>query len=242
MTYNYTKALVLAILLGTALPGFSQKADVKTSLERQALQAVAQQQATVQISTTLQKAQTMRDLMCRPLRGCKDQVVRYITKTRQCQGILAQGTNRVYVPASCVEKEGFRLTSMQLVFANGRKAVGTQHLVNVVDDIAFIPVEQSLIQGLRGLPVNSIPRGKTLRETFGNKIENFLLSFFHSRGVNDGQRYWALRHPGSKVNVKIGEPVVYQGKVVALVREVPHMFHRGFWGNVSEEPLALIRS
>ena len=242
MTYNYTKALALAVCLGAALPSFSQKVDVNTSLERQALQAVAQQQATVQISTTLQKAQTMRDLMCRPLRGCKDQVIRYITKTHQCQGVLAQGTNRVYVPASCVEKDGFKLTSMQLVFANGRKAVGTQLSVNVVDDIAFISVQPALVKGIRGLPVNSIPRGKTLREMFGNKIENFLLSFFHSRGVNDGQRYWALRHPGSKVSVKIGEPVVYQGKVVALVREVPHMFHRGFWGNVSEEHLALIRS
>ena len=79
---------------------------------------------------------------------------------------------------------------------------------------------------------------KTIKKV-GEDIENFLLSFFHSKGVPSHRRSRIggfSHHP----TVKVGEPVLYQGKVIALVKQIPFTFRRGIFGGISESPFAII--
>ena len=240
---SYIKFTLAAVLTICSVAAFAQKAQLNTNVTRAVTLAQRQQQATVIVTSTLQKAIKMSDKVCRPLRGCKDQVISYETKTNTCKGTLDQSGKRIYVTADCVSKSGYTLSGVKLKFANGKVGTGTEHAVSVKEDVASIAVSPALTRGLQGFTFAAIPQGKSLRDMFGTKIENFLLSFFHQNGVPERRK---CRIGSSlfrtKPTIKEGDPVIYQGKVIALVKDVPYTFRRGAFGKVSEDALAIIRS
>ena len=148
---SYTKVVFTLVLLNLSGYGFSQSA-LGNYIARAAARAIHTQQAAVKITATLKKPQTMQDLMCRPIRYCKDQVISYVTKTSRCQGTLDLGSNRVYMPANCVQKDGYTLESVSLTFANGRTVSNRPDAIEVSQEIAFVRVKPEVIQGLNGLP------------------------------------------------------------------------------------------
>lgn len=240
---TYLKLLLGTLLISMPLATFAQ---LSTRVERvvSAAQTQAQQlqQAAVTVTATLKKPVKMSDMMCRPVRGCKDQIISYETKTNTCRGTLEQGGQRVYVTADCVSKKDYALSSVKLQFSNGKVAMGTGRAVSVKEDVAYVAVKKDVTRGLHGLAFSKIPKGQSLQKTFGNQIEDFLLSFFRQKGVPSRGRCRIGGNPYRRsTTVKVGEPVIYRGKVIALVRQIPSFFRRGIFGGVSESPLAIIR-
>ena len=239
---SYIKTLLVAALLHISGAAFSQNTRLYNTVERSVTSAQAQaqqiQEATVVVTSTFQKPVKMSDVMVRRPR-CKDQVLSYKTKTVTCRGTLAASGQRVYTTANCARQDDYTLSTVSLKFSNGRVAKGGRGAVAVSGDVAYVSVKADVTRGLRGLNFASIPAGKSLLDTFGEDIENFLLSFFHSKGVPSHRRSRIggfSHHP----TVKVGEPVLYQGKVIALVKQIPFTFRRGIFGGISESPFAII--
>lgn len=240
---TYLKLLLGALLISMPLATFAQLSTrVERAVNTAQVQAQQLQGAAVTVTATLKKPVKMSDVMMRRPR-CKDQIISYETKTNTCRGTLEQGGRRVYLTADCISKKDYTLFSVKLQFANGKVAVGNKNSVAVKEDIAYVAVKEDVTRGLHGLAFSKIPQGQSLQKTFGAQIEDFLLSFFRQQGVPSRGRCriggGALCH--AKKTVKVGDPVVYQGKVIALVRQIPSFFRRGLFGGVSESPLAIIR-
>ncbi len=240
---TYLKLVLGAFLISMPLATFAQ---LSARVERVASSAQAQaqqlQEAYVTVTATLKKPVKMSNVMCRPVRGCKDQVISYETKINTCRGTLEQSGQRVYVIADCVSRKDYTLSSVKLQFSNGKVAAGTGRAVSIKEDVAYVAVKEDVTRGLHGLAFSKIPQGQSLQKTFGDEIEDFLLSFFRQRGVpSRGRCRIGGKSSGHSNTVKIGEPVIYQGRVIALVRQIPSFFRRGIWGGVSETPLAIIR-
>ncbi len=239
---SYTKLLLTVMLVSVYAPAFTQDAHISANLQRAAAAAQNQWESSALVTAVFQKPVKMSDVMCRPTRGCKDQVISYEKKTNTCRGTLAQSGKRVYMTADCVTASGYTLSSISLQFANGKVAKGTEKAVVVAEDTAYALVKEDVTRGLRGLAFASIPKGQSLQETFGEKMTRFLVDFFRQKGVSSRRM---CRIGGSmskgKARLRVGEPVIYQGKVVALVKDVPSRFPRLF-GKVSENALAVIRS
>lgn len=240
---SYIKTLLVAALLSLSMATFAQTSRLSNNVERSVSVAQAQaqqiQEAAVSVTATFQKPVKMSDVMCRRPR-CKDRVISYETKTNTCRGTLAKGGVRVYTTADCMQQKDFALSTVKLKFANGRTASGGQGAVTFSGDIAYIAVQANVTRGLNGLDFAFIPKGKSLIDMFGEEMEHFLLTFFHEKGVPARRRVRVGRvstHP----TVKIGDPVLYNGKVIALVKKIPYIFRRGPFGGVSESPFAIIR-
>ena len=239
---TYLKLMLGAFLISMPLATFAQ---LSTHVERVVTTAQIQtqqlQQAAVTVTATLKKPVKMSDMMCRPVRGCKDQIISYETKTNICRGTLERGGQRVYITADCVRKKDYTLSAVKLQFANGKVATGTGRAVSIKEDVAYVAVKEDVTRGLQGLAFSKIPQGQSLQKTFGDQIEDFLLSFFRQKGVPSRGRCRIGSSLSRASTVNVGEPVIYQGKVIALVRQIPSFFRRGLLGGVSESPLAIIR-
>ena len=140
-----------------------------------------------------------------------------------------------------MNEKDYTISSVKLKFSNGKLAAGTGRAVFIKEDVAYIAVKEDVTRGLHGLAFSKIPQGQSLQKTFGAQIEDFLLSFFHQKGVPSRGRCRIGGSSSHGTTVKVGEPVIYQGKVIALVRQIPTVFRRGIFGGVSENPLAIIR-
>ena len=241
---SYIKTLLAAALLNLSAAAFAQNSRLPNNVERSVASAQAQaqqaQEAAVSITATFQKAVKMSDVMCRRPR-CKDQIISYETKTNICRGTLAKSGVRVYTTANCMRHKDFALSTVTLKFANGRTASGGHGAVGFSGDIAYVAVQASVTRGLNGLDFAVIPQGKSLMDVFGDEIESFLLSFFHEKGVPARRRARVGRISTRHPTVKLGDPVLYNGKVIALVKQVPYIFRRGPFVGVSEKPFAIIR-
>ncbi len=225
--------------LGTA--ALAQQA-FEPSLARAVAQAQLLREAAVEVSATLAKPVKMSDVMFRRPRGA-DMVIRTDYKTTSCKGTLDQSLTRVYVPTVCVAQEGYTLAKLTLVFANGIRAQGTQNTVQTLGEVSFVRTSVQSTKGLHGLVFEAVPNGQSLQRTFGEQMGEYLLSFFRRRGVSAHRTRLRI---GAVVRgaptLQVGEPFLYNGKVVALVQEIPATLKRGFWGDVPEDALAIIRS
>lgn len=239
---SYTKLLLAVVFMNVYATASAQNTRLQTNLQRAAATAQAQQESSVLVTAVLRKPVKMSDVMCRPTRGCNNQVVSYKQKTNTCRGTLSQSGKRVYMTADCVTESGYNLSSVSLQFANGKVAKGTGQSVVVEEDTAYALVKEDVTRGLHGLVFATIPQGQSLQETFGKKMTYFLADFFRQKGVSSRR----LCRMGSSlgrgnITLRVGEPVIYQGKVVALVKDVPSRLPR-LSGKVSENALAVIRS
>ncbi len=239
---SYTKLLLAVLLVSLWATVFAQSSRLETNLQRAVATIQNQREASVLVTAVLRKPVKMADVMCRPTRGCKNQVIAYEQKTNTCRGTLSQSGKRVYMTADCVAADDYTLSSISLKFANGKVAKGTQNAVVVKEDAAYALVKADVTRGLRGLAFEAIPQGQTLQETFGEKMTHFLANFFRQKGVSSRRM---CRIGGGfgrgDITLRVGDPVIYQGKVVALVKEVPSRLLRHS-DKVSEHALAVIRS
>jgi len=231
------KMMLMFACLFVVTMAFAQKeSDLKENVTR----AVNENTSEVNITVDWQKPVRMRDLMSRPPRGGADgdMVIRYDTKTLSCKGMLTD-TGRVVMPAVCVQNEYFTLTGVTLSFSNGQKLTGDQNSLSIKEELAYIPVSADVTRGLTGVPLARIPAGKTLHETFGKKVSFFLLNFFQTHGIRSRARRTGVVMP--KPNLQIGDAVMLDGRLVALIKEVPHVYSAGFSGIAPEFPLAIVR-
>ena len=231
------------ILAGTFLLCNGVQAENITSaqIERNLNQAVLLDQARVQIATDWEKEVHMRDLMARPPRmGAGNPVIEVKHTTKNCQGVLLAGNEYVAVPAVCLKNGNFSLKQVRLSFANGRQATGKQGSVSIQGDIGYIRLGKQIAQGLRGLPVKIVKNGG-LQETFGSNMTFALHRFFTSFGVAFKNRVCRVGKQSPRSRLTVGEPVLFEGKLVALVKEVPSRYGT-LSGDVSESSLALFRS
>jgi len=166
---NYLTLVLGALLISMPLVSFAQQTRLSAKVERATLAAQDQAQqlreATVTVTATLKKPVKMSDVMFRPVRGGRDQVISYETKKHTCQGTLDQSGKRVYISADCVNKKGFTLSSVKLHFANGKVATGTKRAVYVQKEIAYVSVSPDVTRGLRGLACSKIPALQNLQKT-----------------------------------------------------------------------------
>lgn len=225
---------VLCLLLGVS--AFAQS---EVTLKRNITRAVNENNSEVALTVKWKKAVRMRDVMSRPPRmGANgNMVIRYDTKTTSCNGILTN-TGYVATPAVCVQDDDFTLAEITLQFANGQRGTGHGQSFSVKEDVAYIRVRAELTRGLTGVPLAKIPTGQSLHETFGSQMTSFLVNFFNKRGIH--ARFCRIGHSSVKPDLHVGDAVILDGKLVALVKEVPSVYRANIFGKAPEFPLAII--
>lgn len=222
----------------------TQKEDLGPAVRRSVAKAekTSRQNKTAAVSLNFEweKKIYLFDMVRRRRPGVQNTLVNVEKKSTQCKGVLLAGVNRVATPASCAKgKKGFELKRVNLSFANGKKGVSAANSVSVDGEIAQIAVSSALTQGLEGARAAAVPQGQSLKETFGDGVSHELALFFASRGVVSAR---ANRLSGMKRTLKVGDPFFYQGKLVALVSDVPARLPVSLFGGVSEDSLAVFRA
>lgn len=238
----YIKVFVSLLLATVPLGTFAQRAAFTPALDRAAAQAKQLSDSTVQVMLDWHKEVKMSDVMFRRPR-VKDSVISVKRKQTYCKGTLLQDGEHVLIPAVCAHKNKYHLDQVTLKFANGYVAQGSAQVLRTKEDIAVITVNAQATQGLRGLPVAAIPSGQTLQETFGESMKDWLLQFFHRKGIPSRSRRCGRHRYRTRSNpsLQVGDPVIYNGKLVALVQKIPHVYRDNVFGGVTEKYLALVR-
>lgn len=208
----------------------------QTDLQRAITRATLPAQAQVNITFSWEKVIYARDVMRRPARmGAGKTVIGADKQTTSCKGILTQG-NEVITPAVCAENGKFALKKINLKLANGKTVSYLANALRVKEDVAYIRLSKEDTHGLTGILTAPIKQGQSLSGFIG---ENALVQFFRSNGVPA-----KARRPGmgrqTRSNLKIGDALFANGRVVALVKKVPHHY-RTLLGGLAEEAFAVIR-
>jgi len=231
----------ISILLGGLLlcaPLYAKQLQPEVS-EQNVRQAVRFEQAKVQLTFTWEREVRVRDLMLRPARHkAGDTVVRVDHETTSCQGVLLEGNTHVAVPAVCAERAGSSLQNIHLAFINGRQTDVTPHSISVRGELDYISLPAQAAGTLRGLAVSAVRPGQSLQEKFGSDMTLALHRFFTSFGVAFEKRVVQIGNFSPKKRLQVGEPLFFEGKLVALVKHVPHRYSTS-GGKVSENSLAL---
>lgn len=236
--YIFAAGIIYCMLgsMAQAQPSSSQ------TLTRRLHQEIRAQQAKVQLMLTWEKEIRMRDLMSRPPRmGAGNPVISVENKNTVCQGVLLEGNRRVVFPAVCFENDDFLIKKMQISLRNGRRISVAAEQFYTKGDMGYIPLDAQAAQGLQGAAVRVLRRGESLQSSFGSSMTQALHQFFTSHGIAFKTRVCHLGGNGCRRSLQVGEPVFFEGKLVALVKEVPHRYGT-VWGTVSEEALAVFRS
>lgn len=213
------------------------------NLQRRLNQEIQTQQAKVEININWEKEIHMRDVMSRPPRmGAGNPVIGVKQDTTTCQGVLLEGNTRIALPAVCFKNGNFEIKQLRLSFSNGRQATGTKSCIYTQDDMGYIRIEAQTAQSLRGVPVGVLKPGKSLQDTFGSAMTMALHRFFSSHGIAFRTRVCRIGSNRYRCgSLKTGEPVFFEGKLVALVKYAPSRYST-VWGKVSEDALAVFRS
>ncbi len=190
-------------------------------------------QAVVSLTFAWTKPTTSRQFAPYPSRGGihKSQEVTTIkTKTTQCKGILLEN-DKVATPEVCIRKKGWQLDKITLVFADATEVEKSADALEIVEDIAYVNVENVGGNGVRGLPFLPIPaEEKNLLKYFDDdNIEAALTSFLLSKGVIKHGHFGGKRHHQAVKRhlsrIELGDAFVYQGRVVALVKKKVHWYY-----------------
>ena len=233
---KYITNVVVCSIICVGSFGFA-KANT-ADLERNVKHAINRQLAEVNITLNWSHNVKMKDVMSRPPRGSarnSNIVLKKETKQTRCKGTLTQ-TGQVVMPTVCINHGNWELENFALLFANGKKGVGTTKSIYIKKDVAYIKVAPELTKGLTGIPVLTTPKGKSLKEHFGRGILDTLSSFFHSKGVEISRRYLRPGKVYRDFTLQVGDAVLYKGQLIALVKkDVKHLYE------ISEQPLAVLR-
>ncbi len=231
-------AAVLGVLIGTS-------ASAHSTLEFKIARAVAAAQMVpayqVQVTTHFQKAVHLHERMLRTPRRPADpnQILRVEHAQKQCRGVLVNKGAQVVVPSVCLAHGEFAVSQLVLHFANGQEYQTDLRNVALKEDVAWITIDTRVVNGLKSAVIGKVDEGQTLQEMYGEPMTAFLEQWFQAHGVAPKHRY-RIGYLHGKPQLEIGEPLFYQGKLVALVKN--HAFtYRNFWGGVSERIFAIVR-
>ena len=233
---------VFLALLTANVSAFAQVSALKGKIVRVvANAAVGKTGYEVQLTTTLQKDVQLQDTMFRPARGAaqNNPVVSTKTKTLNCAGILVANGARIVTPAACVQADGYELQKISILFKNGDEWTMYGKPLAVLGDLAWLSVPKNVTVRLPSIAIAPVGADKTLQEKYGPDMTQFLREFYESRGVV-ARRNLRVGKAYQPARLRIGEPVIYKGKVVALVKNNISTFGT-LTGGVSESALALIR-
>ena len=229
-------------MLGILPPVFAQPSVSHAPVERAVFQAEQDhrlQAAVADLDFRWERSIYLSDMISRRRPGFKEVRLAVRQKQTHCRGVLAADRRRVLTVASCAKApNGFSLKEVRISFSNGTSGTARADAVRVNDGLAEITAADSWAKGLKGAPVGTVPAGQTMAEAFGADISDRLLQFFIRRGVISAR---ASRLTGVKNTLEVGEPFFYQGKMVALVSQVPGRLPVSRWGNVSEKHFLLLR-
>ena len=127
----------LAVLLNIS-PLAAQTLDQQVT--RAVSKAISHQPVHVDVQIKLAKPIYMSDYMWRRPR-CKDVIIRWEQKENSCTGTLRTDLQRVYIPATCAQEEKYRISQVEITFANGRKLQTSGKAVRILKDKAFIALQ-----------------------------------------------------------------------------------------------------
>ncbi len=221
----------------------AQASSVETYVRRSAY--AAQQAASSKVTLRFMWSKPVRisDVMNRRPRG-EDVVVRVDQATTTCTGTVSN-EGRIYFVADCLAHDSFEfehLKKVQATLSNGVQLEGGQNNIETPQDsdVAWVLVTKATLQGVTPVSVRHTPQGKSLQEAYGEAMTQKLKDFFHSKRVPASRRSCRIGGHSSSPKVSVGDPVIIDGKLVALIKSIPHSY-RGIWGGVSEGSLAIIR-
>lgn len=239
---SYAIALSGMILVGFYAPALANAQNLTNRVSRIIFSKMEQQRETYHVHISLQwkKDITLGDLMWRnPRRPArKDQVVQSKRVFSDCLGVLTNEGTRVLFPAVCLQKDGYELESVELSFQNGSRVSKSAQEIISRGEISQTEVSLQTTQGLPSVEVGIVPQGKSLQEFFGDGMIAHLRTFFHGKNIFSCHVRRGLI--SSRPNLTIGEPLIYQGRVVALVKKEIDTYADGF-GGVSESAFAIVR-
>ena len=240
---SYTIVLALVMLAGFCAPALASEQNLAERVARTVLTKAVQQTQNVygvQISLHWEKEITLGDMMLRrPRRPArKEQVIKSKHTTTDCLGVLTDGGARVLFPSVCLQKNGYVLESMDLSFQNGSYVSKSAQEIVSRGEISQLEVPWQMTAGLPAAVVSTTPENKSLQAFYGEEMTSHLRTFFHDRNIFSCRVRRGL--VSSRPNLTIGEPLVYQGRVVALVKEEVSTYADGF-GGVSESAFAIVR-
>lgn len=241
---SYVKIILPVLLLSVSGVSWAAGPDLKTNVERAVVQVVLGQEAAryaVTVSLDWKKEVTMGDLMLRAPRrpARKDQVIQVKQKNTVCRGILANQGTRVLMPAVCLREGKYQLDKLTFIFQNGRSYSQSAQHVAVKEEVAWADVPAELTAGIPSATVSAVPQGQSLQDFYGAGMTSHLRSFFHAKKVTALSR----TRPGKPIRgpeLQLGDALVYQGRVVALVKKVVSSYGNAF-GGVSESAFAVLR-
>lgn len=219
---------------------FAQPDSLNTQLERNVYTATQEASSKASIRFKWEKAVRISDVMTRRPRGA-DVVVRWDHATTTCSGVVST-ENRVYFVADCLEPGSFdfeHLKEVQVSFANGQQVVGGKNTIGRYNDVAWVLAPYASLQGVQKLTVLHTPKGQSLQDAYGEAMTRKLKSFFRSKSIPARSHSCRIGYTPHTPKVAVGDPVIIDGKLMALMRYVPSGY-QGFWGGVSENSLAVI--
>lgn len=167
----------------------------------------------------------------------------YGEKTTHCEGVLIGQGDKVATVKECFENGRASLKQVTLFFSNKKTAVGNRNTVDVHNDMAFIRVNPQVTQGVKTVQVGLVPADQSLQEYYGRGVGAELMSFMMQKGIfptRNRCRIGASSWRG-KPQLKLGTPFFWNGKVVALFKEVPRRISVSLFGGISEGALRLFR-
>ncbi|WP_428075160.1 hypothetical protein [Candidatus Avelusimicrobium luingense] len=242
---------IIVVFLLTAVLGSTQlaahhvtSAELKTELARAVAQETLKNSLNVyevQATVSFEKKILLKDTMFRPARHPADsnQVLSVETAQKQCLGVLVSKGSQVVLPAVCLEQGNYQPTRIVMKFKQGNEvSVKADDLV-IREDVAWVNVDAALTKQNPYVIFTRTEQGKTLQDKFGEPMSEHLKQFFRKRGVVERRRC-RMGMVYSDSRLRVGEPVFYQGKLVALVKARTKTYG-GLLGGVSESALAVIR-
>lgn len=241
----------LVVFLLTAIVGSTQliarditSAELKNTLARTVAQEALKHSLKgyeTQVTVLFEKKVLLKDTMLRPARFPADsnQVLSVEKTEKQCLGVLVSKGAQVILPAVCVAHTDYQPTRVVMNFNHGPQVAVSADAVIVKEDIAWVTVDAGLTKQNPYVIFTRTEKGRTLQEKFGEAMTDHLKRFFRERGVIE-RRHCRMGMTYSESRLRVGEPVFYQGKLVALVKARTKTYG-GLFGGVSESALAVIR-
>jgi len=160
-----------------------------------------------------------------------------------CEGVLVGQGDKVATVKECFENGSASVQQVTLFFSNKKSATGGWQTIALRDGMAFIRVNPQVTQGVRTMQVGLVPADQSLQDYYGQDIGAELMSFMMSKGVPPARhrcRMGASNWP-REPKLKLGTPFFWNGKVVALFKEVPHRISVSLFGGISEGAVRLFR-
>lgn len=245
-TKLYKILFPLLFVLCSALVTFARDIPLGNTVERGVRQAaLAQEQSAqdyvVHVVAHFKKDNLLKDYMLRaPRRPANPNQIISVSRTQKtCQGVVVSNRTRVVVPEVCVNAGNYALEKVVLRSQTGATLKVAAQDVTIKEDVAWLAVEPAKLGATSFAAFHPVIGSQSLQDAFGQPMTDHLKQFFHARGVVEHRRCrMGLRY--SEPRLQLGEPLFYQGKLVALVKERVRTYG-GFFGGVSESALAIIR-